>query len=41
MKIKQGMAGSRNGRERREGTATLKRDSKKRRRAAGKAECRK
>jgi len=38
MKIKQGMGGSRNGRNRYEPTAILKNTSKKRRRAAGKKE---
>jgi hypothetical protein len=39
-KIKSGMAGSRCGKGRREPTAVLKHDSKKVRRAQGKAECR-
>jgi len=39
-KIKTGMGGSRCGRGRREPTAVLKHDSKKARRAAGKAACR-
>lgn len=39
MKIKQGMGGSRNGRNRWDPTAILKKDSKKRRRAEGKKEC--
>jgi len=40
MKIKIGMGGSRNGKSRREGTETLKRNSKKARRAEGKVACR-
>jgi hypothetical protein len=38
--IKNGMGGSRNGRGRWEKTEVLKKDSKKKRRAQGKAECR-